>query len=293
MPKCINCNTENSIDRTYCKVCNAHLVQEEGYVCPGCNTDISEFTQECPTCGLTFSRNFKTLKKPSEDKTRRVPGGQIEFRQPKITYMDKVEESTKQRIMEHYNELSKMLNVAPKLIVHPTRKKLKHLFHAYYHAHNVIEVVNDDQMIATLAHEIRHVYQATHKQKMYFQTHITNAKEYAESSVEKDARSFALSYCEGKRLKGEVAQLKMQEIRIQAFLNGQCSAMEAGIDESFLRLNPTIPKKKVTSKKKQIKIQTKNNTTSPRNLDTKTKIIVGILIVLFLLGISSSFISLF
>ena len=196
---------------------------------------------------------------PSEDKSHRVSGGQIEFRQPKITYIDAVEESTKQLVIEHYNELSKTLNVTPKLIVHPVGKKLKQLFHAFYHSHNVIEVVNDDHIIATLAHEMRHVYQAKHKQKLYFQTHITNAKEYVESDVEKDARSFARSYCEGKGLRGEVANLKMQEMRLQAFLNGQCSAKDAGIDESFLRLNPTIPKKKVAPKKNPLKMQSKKN----------------------------------
>ena len=293
MQKCTNCNTENSMDLTSCKVCNAPLNRDENYNCPGCQSEIGPLAQECPRCGLSFSRNFKMGKKSSNHQPRRVTGGQIEFRQPKITYMEELEEATKQRILEHYNELSKTLNVMPKLIVHPVGKKLKHLFHAYYHQQNVIEVVHDEEMIATLAHEMRHVYQAKYKQKMYFQTHITNAKEFAESDVEKDARKFALTYCEEKGLKVEVAQLKMQEMRIQAFLNGHCSAKEAGIDEGFLRLNPTIPKKKVEIKKKQAKMQTKQQATATRKMDTKTKIILGILLLLFALGFITSLTGLF
>ena len=293
MPKCRNCNAENSLNQSYCKMCNAPLIQDNQFECPGCKLEIHELAQECPNCGLTFSFNFKSVKKPAEDKLRRVMGGQIEFRQPKITYMDTVEEATKQHIIEHYNELSKTLNVMPKLVVHPAGKKLKHLFHAYYHKNNIIEVVNDDLIIATLAHEMRHVYQVKFKQKMYYQTYITNAKEYAESSVEIDARSFAISYCESKELKGDVAHLKMQEIRIQAFLSGQCSAKDAGIDEPFLRLNPTIPKNKVVAQQIQRKMQGKKNTSSPRNKNIKTIIIGGILVIFLLIGIVSTIIGLF
>ena len=284
MVKCIQCHTENNTDQTYCKQCNTHLLKEEGYQCPSCKVDIGPFASTCRNCGQHIPKRIKSHQRDFKQQIEKVSGGVVEFRQRNIVYHTLLNESQKEQLIWHYNNLCKKLKIAPKVVVYSNEQPRLYCSHRMRHLQNVIKINDQSSMILDFIMQMRYVYLANHKKSMYRKTLITNANQFIDSVCEQDVIRYSLSYCKKFNLVDELRYLNQKIKQYEAYRNGQISAMEAGINESYIRLNPTYP---LSSKKTKHHANIKKN-----SFNMKSFIIPIILGILLLIGLVNSIIHL-
>lgn len=243
MPVCHHCKTFNNLDNKVCKVCNAVIIKDDGYNCPGCNKEIGPFAKKCRYCGIVITNYYKKTNASIRLSSTKNKVVRQNNNQPDITYLGEVDPFTKETLVENYNILSAKLKVSPKVIVHPRGKNLESYFAGFYHSNGVIEVVDDYLLISCLAHEMRHTYQHQYRPEMYFNTYITNAKQYINCEIERDARKFSMNYCKERGYLEELEYLKEHERNYNLFIKGFYTAAAVNLDDEYFKRNPTYPQK--------------------------------------------------
>lgn len=58
LPKCLNCKTDNHLDRKTCKRCDQALFSDEGQICNSCQSLNGPFAEKCRSCGHDFKNSI-------------------------------------------------------------------------------------------------------------------------------------------------------------------------------------------------------------------------------------------
>lgn len=265
MLTCNKCFQRNSLGTKLCSNCGLPLIQDEGRNCPICGNYCGPYANQCKSCNHIFKKkkpasiskqhhNQKVdskenlVKQAIEAKrknlfihkelggTNKVGSGSIN-----IQFHGDISDFTKKTLIENYDIIANNLLVYPLVKVYPEGKKLPwNTQGRYYSDVHLIELECSWYTINTLAREMRHAYQYVYFPDMYFADQITNAKEYVSANTEKDARQYAIDYCDyrGKPYFEERDHLIVKERDYKLFLDGHLSAYYVGLDDESFKENP-------------------------------------------------------
>ncbi len=243
MPNCTKCNKFNNSGVISCIYCGTVIVIDEGYYCVDCGAYNGPFAKRCKGCHIKLHKNHVKPVRISSNRKPKIYAikSPINY-QMYFTFLSELDPFTIETLIENYELISKDLDVIPKVIVHKRGTHLPGGVGGHFDSTtNTVELVDNYYLISGLAHEMRHAYQFKYRSEIFFNTHITTAKEYIQSPIEKDARNYARNYCEQRRYFEELDILNYQEKQFELFVKGALTATAVGLDDDYFRKNPIYP----------------------------------------------------
>lgn len=158
-----------------------------------------------------------------------------------IKFVGEFDEFTISTVYENYEVISKNLQVYPSITIYDRSRQLDGGFSGFYHSSNHhIEMVDHYFIISILTHEMRHAFQYIYFPSLYYESEYSTARQYLDCKVERDAREYAIAYCEANGLHEEKQALVNEERQIELVIKKKLSPSAVGLDDQYFRENPQI-----------------------------------------------------
>lgn len=158
--------------------------------------------------------------------------------QEKIIFSGHVDPFTRKTLYENYDLIASELKVYPTVNILPRHATLPGNMGGFYFSDShSIEIIDTYYLVSILAHEMRHAFQYVYMTKQFFESSYTDVYGYLDCWIERDARQYAIDYCNKQKYFEEVESLQEYEQQISLCLRKSLSPAALNLDESYFRQN--------------------------------------------------------